>query len=130
MFFAQSLKAVLASTLVLASVSFAQANDSAFAKIRVKAISPGSLKADQPVKFYGTNANHFFEMLPGILSAMPPEDQKQADETYRYLAIVSGKNSINITCMKKKVTGTECTIALAKPETEGDSYDYEAPVCK
>lgn len=134
-------KCLLATALVLASASLAQANDSAFAKIRVKAIAPGSLKMGQDVKFYGTNADKFFEMLPGIAAAVQPEEQKQLDAWNRYLAIVSGKNSINISCSKnhydeksgelvKNANGTECRIALSKPETEGDSFDYEAPVCK
>jgi hypothetical protein len=134
-------KGLLATTLVLASASLAQANDSAFAKIRVKAISPGSLKAGQPVKFHGVNADKFFEMLPSIAIAGSEEEQKQNAAASRYLAIVSGKNSINISCSKKhydekssemvkNANGTECRIELSKPETEGDSFDYAAPVCK
>ena len=121
-------KAFLATALVLSSGTLAHANDSAFAKIRVKAISPGALKGGKAVKFQGLNADKFFEMLPASLIAGNEQDQKAHASMYRSLTIESGKNAIYISCTKE--TTTECSISAGQPDDSGDSFDYEAPVCK
>lgn len=122
-------------------VASAQANDSAVAKISVKGIDPGSLQENKEVKFYGGNADTFFQMLPGIKIAGTRDEQRKQNSKHRGLMVVSKGNTLYVNCTKvgsdadgnetKLAYGTECSISFAKgADEEGDSFELKPRVCK
>lgn len=134
-------KVVLAAVAVFAFTASAYANDSSVARITVKGIDPGSLQVNKDVKFYGENANTFFQMLPGIKLAESRQEQQKENAKHRHLSIASKGYTLELSCTTvsydkngnemKNPNGTECRIALANPDPEyGDSFELRPPVCK